>query len=117
VQATTDLLSFAVVGTQAGQTDPWHAVIFGLGDFGGVTSPLEIVSGTTDRVVTFLRPQRDIWGLLFVTTSSFEGIDDLTFNTPAIPEPTTLVLVGSGLVFCARRLRRSRRQARRSIQS
>jgi hypothetical protein len=121
VRASTDLVSFAVVGTESGQTEPWQALILGRDIFGPdfVLSPLETLSGTTDRVVTFQRPQRDIFGFFLVTTRSYEAIDDLTFNTPVgppVPEPTTLVMVASGLALCARRLRVLRRKGKTSIQ-
>jgi hypothetical protein len=94
----------------SGQTEAWQALILGRDIYEpgfGLSAALETLSGTTDRVVTFQRPQSDIFGFFLVTTGSHEAIDDLTFNPPVappVPEPATLVMVASGLVLCARRL-------------
>jgi hypothetical protein len=75
-----------------------------------LTRPLDSVTGTTDRFVTFLRPHRDISQLILFTSSSHEAIDDLTFNSPVTPEPGTPLLLASGLLL----MRRGSRQSGRS---
>jgi hypothetical protein len=97
----TDLLALSVVGTQPGQAGEWAVHVFGR------DSLLAVERATTDRRLVFERPVRDIQSFTLFTSSSFEGIDDLTFNTTApIPEPGTLLLVGSGLAALSRWRRR-----------
>jgi hypothetical protein len=69
-------------------------------------------SGSCFRIVDFdehcFQP-----GFLGSTRIEYHG--RATFQqieSPAVPEPTTLALVGTGLVFGARRLRASRRTGR-----
>jgi hypothetical protein len=101
-----DMVSFRVVGTQAGQAEPWTARIY---DFGSTL--LDTRQGTTDTLVSFTRPSADIGRLIFVQSArSIEGIDDVSFNPPVTPEPASLLLFGTGMVACAARLRKRRRK-------
>jgi hypothetical protein len=96
--AKTDFLSFFVVGTRLGQTVPWSIAIYESNDpIAGRGTLLDSITGTTDRLVTFSRPGADIGSFAF-TGPSFAGIDNLSFNTPTqIPEPTSMILLGTGL--------------------
>jgi hypothetical protein len=99
-----DMVSFRVVGTQPGQTEPWIAKIY---DFGSTL--LDMQQGTTDTLVSFARPSADIGRVFFVQSGlRIEGIDDLSFNPPATPEPASLLLFGTGMIGCAARLRKRR---------
>jgi PEP-CTERM motif len=108
LRAATDFVSFSVVGTDAGQIDPWRALFYGLnGDVLGT------FSGTTNGLVSLRRPAPDIHQFVLFNTESFEGVDDLSFNSPVVPEPSTLILVGSGLIVAVRSVRRRYRQGDR----
>jgi len=99
-EAKTSFVSFHVVGTEAGQTSPWTAAIFG-----ERVNLLATQMGTTDALVTF--SHRGIHRLVLYSSPGLEAIDNLTFETPVVPEPTTMLLVGSGLgALAVRRLRR-----------
>jgi hypothetical protein len=98
-------LAVGVPGTQAGGTDPWTVAIFG----GGYNSSnlfddvnngrLETVTGTGDQFVSFTRAEADIAGFLLLSSSRREGIDDVRFAGPTVPEPRTLVLLGVGVLM------------------
>jgi hypothetical protein len=100
VQAYTSLLSFDVVGTEPGQISPWFAAIYA-DNF----NLLGWQTGTTDTRVTFLNP--GIRQFILFSSPGLEAIDTVTFETPVVPEPTSMLLLGTGLgVLAVRRLRR-----------
>jgi hypothetical protein len=91
VEGTTDFVSFDVVGTHPGQTDPWTAVIYGLFNADTGTWPiLGQSSGVDDSLVTFQTP--GINRFILFPSSSFEGIDNLSVRAPITPEPATFLL-------------------------
>jgi hypothetical protein len=99
--AGTDFLSLAVVGTRPGQTEPWQIVLFGPGRVS-----LDSASGISDRVVSFRRGAREIRGFEVITSSAHEAIDDVSFNAPSTPEPSTLAMISIGLALIVRKRRR-----------
>ena len=108
VRATTNSVSFYVLGTTPGGMDPWTAVIFGKGsdDFIEINDDrLETVSGTGDAFVSFTTPAYDIAGFLLLTSTRRESIDNLSFNTPEIPEPSTILLLATGLAGVVTKIR------------
>jgi len=101
-----DFLSFRVVGTRAGQTQPWTAQIWSVN--GNNLSVAETRQGTTDALVSFTRSSPDILLFRFIESPNMEAMDDLSINAPVTPEPASLLLVGTGMLGCAARLRKRR---------
>lgn len=100
-QASTDFVSFDIVGTVAGGNDPWTVVIFG-GDNGEIFDEvnnhrLQVVTGTDNATVTFSQQTEGIAGFVLLTSSRYEGIDNLRFDTPQLPEPASIALLGIGI--------------------
>jgi hypothetical protein len=70
---------------------------------------LDSVSGTTDTTVIFSRTIPDIHRFVLFASTRYEGIDNLSFNTPDIPEPATILLLGTGLAGVSAALRKRRK--------
>jgi hypothetical protein len=102
----TDFVSWNVTGSVPSQ-DPWQAFI--LGSNGTFDNRFTVLDSTQflffDQLVSFSRPQRDIVGFFMSMGTGVQGMDNLSFNAPqaATPEPSTLLLIGTGLVVLARR--------------
>lgn len=113
--ATTDFVSLYVVGTVQGQTDEWTVAFydetFNNNDL--TVGLIGSVSGTTDQLVSF-SANRGIHAFVLINSgpNRHEGIDTVTFNSPEVPEPATLLLLGSGLVGFGVKTFRQRRQSR-----
>jgi hypothetical protein len=104
-QPCTDFLSLNVMGTTAGQTEPWRVVFYN-----SQREALFTVTGVTDQLVSFFSASRDIRSAsLFTTNGGREGIDNLTYNSP-IPEPATVLTLGTGLLGAAAMRRRHKRR-------
>jgi hypothetical protein len=107
----TDFVSWNVTGSVPFQ-DPWQAFI--LGSNGTFDNRFTVLDSSellfSDQLVSFSRPQRDIVGFFMSMGTAVQGMDNLSFNAPqaATPEPSTLLLIGTGLAVVARR-RLSRR--------
>lgn len=73
---------------------------------------LTLATPTTIPNITYLggRAEFSVSSLVFPTSGPFEGFEPSifgpTFTAQTVPEPTTLLLLGGGLVAVARRLRR-----------
>ena len=107
----TDFVSWNVTGSLGeGHQDPWQAFI--LGSNGTFDNRFTVLDNTQflffDQLVSFSRPQRDIVGFFMSMGTGIQGMDNLSFNAPqaATPEPSTLLLIGTGLAVLARRRRR-----------
>jgi hypothetical protein len=100
----TDFVAFDVVATQQGQGDAWTASIYDRDNH-----LLSSVSGTTDGPVVFSRTVRDIHRFTLIVSSRWEGIDNLSFNAPQVPEPATLLLFGTGMAGLSAVIRRRRK--------
>jgi len=108
---TTDYVSFNIVSRRPGQMDPWMVAIFGAGGsiFDEVNMRrLEVMTGTGDGFVSFTSPGFDIAGFVLFASSRREGVDNLSFNTPQVPEPTTLLLLATGLAGVGGAVRKKR---------
>jgi hypothetical protein len=97
----TDALALSVVGTVPGQEAEWILQIRTTAH-----EVLETRRGRSDALVTFSRAQADIGHFVLFGTSSGEGIDTLAFNAPVVPEPGTLLLLGTGFAAAYARKRR-----------
>lgn len=91
-RATTSFLSFDVVGAGSGLSDSWRAVIY---DIDG--KQLDAITGTTNGPVVFSREMFDIATFVFFAASTSQGIDNVTFEAIVVPEPSTLILLATGL--------------------
>ena len=104
----TDFVSWNVTGSVPFQ-DPWAAFILGSNEFESrfYTGVLASITGFSDQFVSFSRPERDIIGIFMSMGTAVQGMDNLSFNAPqaATPEPSTLLLIGTGLAVFARRRR------------
>lgn len=105
--ATTNFLSFDVVGAGSGLSDSWRAVIY---DLDG--NQLDAISGTTNGPVVFSREVGDIAKFVFFAAATSQGIDNVTFEAIVAPEPSTLILLATGLSGGIASLARRRRAAK-----
>ncbi|HEY0376505.1 MAG TPA: PEP-CTERM sorting domain-containing protein [Pyrinomonadaceae bacterium] len=110
--ATTDFVSLHVVGTMPGQTEQWTMAFYDLSfnPYDLTTGLLGTVTGTTDQLVTF-SSNAGIYAFVLINSgpNRHEGVDTITFNTPQVPEPATLLLLGTGLAGVAGKVRRQRK--------
>ena len=105
-QPLSSFVSFDVIGTQGGQTAQWTAAVYDEN-----LALLDSITGTTNRQVVFSFAVPRISYFVLFTTASREGIDNLAYEKPTIPEPATLLLLATGLtgaVAFARRRRASK---------
>jgi hypothetical protein len=111
----TDFVSWNVTGSVPNQ-DPWEAFVLGSnGNFDNRFRVLGSIMGFSDQLVSFSRPERDIVGIFMAMGTAVQGMDNLGFNAPqaTTPEPSTLLLIGTGVAVLARRRPLSRDASRR----
>jgi hypothetical protein len=102
----TDILFFAVTGPQ--QED--HPYTISLFDRNGAL--LDSTTGWIAQGFGFTRQSPDIHAFTFQPGLPGQGLDDLRYTPPVIPEPATLLLTGTGLgAAWWRRRRRTPAQA------
>lgn len=111
-RATTDFVSFYVVGTLPGQTDYWTVAFYDLSfnPYDLTTGLIGTVTGTTDSFVSF-SSDHNIHAFVLITSgpNRREGIDTVSFNAPQVPEPATLLLLSTGLTGVAAKAYRRRK--------
>lgn len=99
---TTSVLSLYVVGTEPGQSVPWIFNIYNSSD-----QLLESRQGTTDMLLNFLQP--DIGRFVLFGSGGGEMIDNVAFTPDPVPEPATVIMIGTGLALGLRAARRRQR--------
>jgi hypothetical protein len=111
-RATTDFVSLHVVGTVPGQTNPWTVAFYDLtyNPYDLTVGLIGTVSGLTDQFVSFSY-EKGIHAFVLMNSGPNlqEGIDTVSFNAPQVPEPATLVLLGTGITAMASKLHRRRK--------
>jgi hypothetical protein len=98
----TDNLFFSITGIRE-SVNPYTIRLF---DRGG--SVLTEFTGNITQGVGFHRFAPDIASFSFQPGDPSHGLDDLRYSPPVIPEPATMLLVGSGLIGAVVRKRRAR---------
>jgi hypothetical protein len=102
----TDILFFTVTGPQ--QED--HPYSISLFDRNGAL--LDSTTGWISQGFGFTRRTPDIHAFTFQPGLPGQGLDDLRYTPPVVPEPTTVLLTGTGLAAAWwRRRRRAAAQA------
>lgn len=82
-----------------GKTPSWRAAIYG-----DDHELLDERFGTGDGHVLFTTPENDIrFFRLFASRTAQVGLDTLEYNAPVVPEPGTMLLIGSGMAVLLRR--------------
>ena len=102
----TDAASFWVCDGDA-PDGTWSASIYDPnGDL------LDLVSGTANAIqISFSRPTGDIHRMVFSPSPDAEAMDDLAFGPIVpVPEPTTMLLIGTGALGFFGYVRRQRRK-------
>jgi hypothetical protein len=102
----TDNLFFSITGIRQ-SVNPYTIRLF---DRGG--SLLTEFTGHLTQGVGFHRFAPEIASFSFQPGDPSHALDDLRYSPPVIPEPTTMLLVASGLAGAAARQRRSRASGR-----
>jgi hypothetical protein len=102
-KAAARLVLFTVTGVRSGDM-PWTLSFFNVdGTFLASTGGSSSVTGNIGR------RQQDILSFRFHPGGPTQGLDDLQFEQGVVPEPGTLVLLGSGLAAAGwRRLKKVR---------
>jgi hypothetical protein len=94
--ATTGLVSFNVVGSQG----DWTALFFDAtnrSDFDLQTGLIGTITGNTDQLVVFSYAAGIHRFVLIPSTHTVTGIDNLQFQQPSIPEPSSVLLLILGV--------------------
>lgn len=92
-------MAFSVVSGEPGQNASWRAAIHG-----NDHEVLDERFGTGDGHVLFTTPENDIrFFRLFTSRTAQVGLDTLEYNAPVVPEPGTMLLIGSGMAVLLRR--------------
>ena len=91
-KSTARLFNFTVTGVRDGDL-PWTLSLF---DRNGTL--LGSVSASISTTSNLGRRQQDIFSFRFHPGGASQGLDDLQVSQGVVPEPGTLVLLGSGLV-------------------
>jgi hypothetical protein len=97
----TNNLAFTITGIHE-SAHPYTVTLF---DRGG--SILDTFTGTISQGIGFHRLAPDIASFSFQAGDPSHALDDLRYSPPVIPEPATMLLVGSGLLGTAVRRRRT----------
>lgn len=106
----TDFVSFVVTDSQSGTGELFSAAAY---DISGVL--LQTFTGASNDEPLLSFNVMGIHRVEFSESGDLEGIDDLTFETPragAVPEPATMLLLGTGLAGVVTKVRRRSKAGR-----